>query len=330
VVEPVSWHPTADRATPEGLIIEQDRTVVPLSTWVADAAVETTATGRVLQVLTPTHSRITYPLELLLRDVAGQWVLREGPERFRDGITGFRLRWNGLRFVTDLNAAPPAEDNPQPGSGDLEVQISTLHLADESLQLGASTETAVRMLTGAVPAGWGVAEPATQPWCPRELTALCRERAPAPTQLVVVGSGVMGSGVVGQLRVQRVDTGVLEGIRLSGPPAAVVGQDVIEELAEAIADTARSMIVAAQPGRLAGLRTSRPTPPALPYGILIGHPVVAERGMAHARATPAAQVSFLGRATRPACWCRLDGGQRAPFELLTAVLAHFGLANAAA
>ncbi|HWR49189.1 MAG TPA: DUF6177 family protein [Pseudonocardiaceae bacterium] len=325
MVEPVTWHPTADRATPEGLIIEQDRAVVPLSTWVADAAVGATATGRVLQVLTPAHSRITYPLELLLRDAAGQWVLREGPERFRDGITGFRLRWNGLRFVTDLDAAPPADDNPQPGSGDLEVQISTLHPAVESRQLGASTETAVRMLTGAAPAGWGVAEPATQPWSPRELTAQCRERAPAPTQLVVVGSGV-----VGQLRVQRVDTGVLEEIRLSGPPAAVVGQDVIEELAEAIADTARSMIVAAQPGRLTGLRTSRPTPPALPYGILLGHPVVAERGMAHARATPAAQVSLLGRGARQACWCRLDGGQRAPFELLTAVLAHFGLTEDAA
>jgi hypothetical protein len=320
MVEPVTWHPAADRATSEALIVEQDRTVVPLSTWVADAAVQAAATGRVLQVLTPAHSRITYPLELLLQDAGAQWVLREGPERFRDGLTGFRLRWNTQRFLTDLDAPPPVPDEAQPGSGDLEVQISTLHPALECASLGASVETVVRTLTGLPPAGWGVGEPVTQPWSPRELTAHCRERAPAPTRLVVVGSAL-----VGQLRVQQLDTGVLERVRLSGPPAAVVGQDLVEALAAQLADTVRSMIVAAQPGRLHGLRSGCPAPPTLPYGILLGHRLVAERGLAHARATPAAQVSILGRASRPACWCRLDGTERAPFEVLTAVLSHFGL-----
>ncbi|MBV9013019.1 MAG: hypothetical protein JO272_13395 [Pseudonocardiales bacterium] len=323
MVEPVTWHPAADRATSEALIVEQDRTVVPLSTWVTDAAVQAAATERVLQVLTPAHSRITYPLELLLRDAGAQWVLREGPERFRDGLTGFRLRWNTQRFTTDLDAPPPTPPEAQPGSGDLEVQISTLYPTLESAPLGASTEIVVRTLTGAPPAGWGVGEPVTQPWSPRELTAHCRERAPAPTRLVVVGSAL-----VGQLRVQQLDTGVLERVRLSGPPAAVVGQDLVEALAAQLADTVRSMIVAAQPGRLHGLRGGCPTPPALPYGILLGPRLVAERGLAHAQATPAAQVSVLGHASRPACWCRLDGTERAPFEVLTAVLMHFGLTAA--
>jgi hypothetical protein len=323
VVEPVIWHPAADRATSEALIVEQDRTVVPLSTWVADAAVQAAATGRVLQLLTPAHSRITYPLELLLRDAGAQWVLREGPEQFRDGLTGFRLRWNAQRFTTDLDVPPPAPHKAQPGSGDLEVQVSALHPEDESAPLGASTETVVRTLTGSPPAGWGIGEPVTQPWSPRELTAHCHERAPAPTRLVVVGPAI-----VGQLRVQQVDTGVLERVRLSGPPAAVVGQELVEALATQLADTVRSMIVAAQPGRLHGLRSGCPAPPALPYGILLGHQVVADRGLAHARAAPAARVSVLGQASRPACWCRLDGTERAPFELLTAVLAHFGLTHA--
>jgi hypothetical protein len=322
MVEPVTGHPAADRATSEALIVEQDRGVVPLSTWVANAAVEATETGRVLQVLTPAHSRITYPLELLLRDAAGQWVLREGAERFRDGIGGFPLRWNGQRFVTVLNASPPADADLQPDSGDLEVQISTLHPGAESLRLGASTEIAMQVLTGVAPAGWGIAEPATQPWLPPELTEQCRERAPDRTQLVVVGSDV-----IGQLYVQWVDTGVLERTRLSGPPISVLSTDIIDTLAAEIADTARSMIVAAQPGRRSGLRTSRPTPPALPSGILIGHELVAERGVAHAQATPA-QVSLLGRGAGKACWCRLDDGQHAPFELLTAVLQHFGLTAA--
>jgi hypothetical protein len=205
------------------------------------------------------------------------------------------------------------------------VQISTLHPAGESVELGASTETAVRALTGRAPAGWGIAEPATQPWSPRELTAQCRERAPDPTQLVVVGAGV-----IGQVHVERVGTGVLERVRLSGPPAAAVGQGAVEELVAALAGTARSVIVAAQPGRWEGLRSNQPTPPALPYGILLGHSVVAERGIAHARAAPAAQVRLLGPGTRQACWCRLDGGGRAPYELLTAVLQHFDLPDPAA
>jgi hypothetical protein len=170
------------------------------------------------------------------------------------------------------------------------------------------------------PAGWGIAEPVTQPWSLPALAEQCLARAPDRTQLVVVGSGV-----IGQLYVQWVDTGVLERIRLSGPPASVLSADIIDTLAAEVAETARSMIVAAQPGRRGGLLASRPAPPALPYGVLIGHEVVAERGVAHAAATPAAQVSLLGRDIRKACWCRLDGGQRTPFELLTAVLHHFGL-----
>lgn len=322
MVEPVSWHPAADRATPEALVVEQDRGVVPLSTWLADAAVAATATSRVLQVLTPGHSRLSYPLELLLRDSGGHWVVREsaGPERFRDGLTGFALRWSGVRFVTDLNARPPDVSAAQPGSGDLEVQITTLHPADSALELGASTGAAVRALTGGAPAGWGVAEPVTQPWSPREVTAHCRERSPSPTRLVVIAPGM-----VGQLHVERVDTGVLETIRFSGPVAGTVGQAAIEALAGEVASTARSMIVAAHPGRLYGQRASLPTPPALPYGILLGHPVLAKRGLGHAQATPAAQVSILGQGARQACWCRLDTGPGQPYELLTAVLTHFGL-----
>lgn len=321
MVEPVTWHPAADRATPEALVVEQDRSVVPLSTWVADAAVEAAATKRVLQVLTPAHSRITYPLELLLRD-AGQWVVREDRERFRDGLNGFQLRWSGVRFVTDLDAQPPDPPDPRPGSGDLELQVSTLHAATESLELGVSTAAVFQALTGTAPAGFGVAEPVTQPWSPREVTAFCRDRAPSPSQLVVTGGGVLG-----QLQVSRVDTGVHEQIRVSGPAAAVVDQSVVDALAAEVALSARSMIVAAHPGRAGGLRLNAPTMPALPYGILIGRSEVAKQGVAHAQAAPGTRTTMIGPANRPACWCRLDAGPGQPYELLTAVLRHFGMSD---
>ncbi len=321
MVEQVTWHPAADRATTDALVAEQDRSVVSLSSWLADAAVEAVATGRMLQVLTPFHSRITYPLELMLRDAGCQWIVREGPELFRDGLTGVRMRWNGARFATDRSAPVPDVDIPQAGSGDLELQITTLHPPSAELQLGASTEAAVRAITGSDPTGWGTSEPSTQPWSPREITAFCRNRAPTSTQVVVTGNGVLG-----QILVERTETAVREQVRLSGPRAGVVDQAAIESLAADVAGSARSMIVAAHPGRFDGLRGGQFTMPALPYGILVGHPVVAERGVAHAQQAPVTLTSILGDGARQACWCRLDAGPDRPYELLIAVLEHFGLA----
>lgn len=319
MVEPLIRHPAAERVTPEVLVVEQDRSVVPMSTWIVDAAGSAAKSDRVLQLLTPTHSRITYPLELLLRQANADWVVREGPESFRDGLAGFVLRWNGARFAPDLEVQPAAPVNPEPGSGDLELQLSIVHAAREGLELGDAAAAAIRAVTGADPTGWGVAEPASHPWSRRELTAHCRERVPKPTNLVVVGQGA-----VGRLSVQRMDTGVVERLRLSGPPAGTVGQDAIESLVTEVADRARSLIVAAHPGRLRGLRASAPTLPGLPYGILIGHSVIAERGLDHARRAPA-ETRVVGAAPDQSVWCRLDRGPARPYEALHNVLNHFGL-----
>lgn len=318
MVEPVTWHPAADRATVEALVAEQDRSVVPLTGWLADAATEAVATERTLQVLTPASSRITFPLELMLRDSGGQWILREGPERFRDALSGVRVRWNGARFAPDPEPELPDLDVPTPGSGDLQLQITTMHPPSSSLQLGASAETAVRAITGSDPAGWGVSEPVTQPWSPREITALCRDRAPNSTQVVV-----LGNGVVGQLLVERTAAEVRERVHLSGPQAGVVDAAAIEALAEQLAGSARSLIVSAHPGRHHGLRAGKPTPPALPYAILIGRSVVAERDLAHAEQVPLTHYRILDGA----CWCRLDYGPDRPYELLTAILQHFGITS---
>jgi hypothetical protein len=44
------------------------------------------------------------------------------------------LRWNGQRFVADLNVSASADADLQSNSGDLEVQISTLYPAAGSRQ----------------------------------------------------------------------------------------------------------------------------------------------------------------------------------------------------
>ncbi|MCO1658383.1 DUF6177 family protein [Pseudonocardia humida] len=324
--EPGPGHPAADRVTPEALVVEQSRAVVGLSTWLTDAAVTARESRRLLQVLTPPDSRITYPLELLFAASGGQWVVRDG-SGFRDGFLGVPVGWNGARFAP-VDGAVPEVEPMDPGRGSLEIQVTTLHPATAELQLGASTAAVTAVLTGAAPLGWGTAEPATQPWSTREVTEFCRDRAPDPTALVVV-AGEPGRRAVGRLEVTPVTTGVLEEVRLAGPAAAAVAQDSIDELVEDLAGSARSMIVAVHPTRSEGTRPSRVSPPAVPYGVLIGPTVLAERGVDHAREAPATSVRVLGRRSNdPACWCRLDGGPTTSFERLDAVLRHFDLGAA--
>jgi len=181
-------------------------------------------------------------------------------------------------------------------------------------------EATVRAITGSDPAGWGTSEPSTQPWSPREITTFCRDRAPASSRVVVTGNGVLG-----QILVERTETAVREQVRLSGPRAGVVDASAIESLAAGVAGSARSMIVAAHPGRFDGLRGGQFTMPALPYGILVGHPVVTERGVAHAEQVPVTRYAILGDGRCQACWCRLDAGPGRPYELLTAVPEHFAI-----
>lgn len=325
MVEPVTAHPAADRSTPEVLLVEQARAVVGLSSWLADAALTASATQRLLQVLTPADSRISYPLELLFGDGGGQWVVRDG-DGHRDGFLGLPVAWNGARFApVDGPAVDPGDGDPAAGS--LEVQLTTLHPATTGLRLGAGAAAAVHALTGADPLGWGTSEPATQPWSVAQLTDLCRDRAPEPTALVVVG-GDPGRRAVGRIRVSRVPAGVLEEVRLAGPAARAVAQDAIDELVENVAAGARSMIVSVHPTRSDGTRPARPSPPATPYGMLIGPEVVTACGVDHAQRAPAASVRVLGRRSgEPACWVRFAGGGSTPgaYAQLAGVLRHFDL-----
>lgn len=318
MVEPLI-HPNADQVTAQALVLEQQRSVVPLTTWVTRAALDAVRAGILLQIVTPGDAVLTYPLEVLLGEVGGTWVVRDGAG-FRDGFTGVPLEWEGERFVPGDGPLP----EPAAAVGGLDIQVTTLHTAAQDLELGTSAAAVIRALTGAEPTGWGVAEPATERWSTTELTRLCRARAPEPASLVVVG-GQPGRRAVARLRSSRVTEGVLEDVRVSGPVARAVGTGAIDDLAADLAGTVRSMIVAVHPVRVGGERPARPCLPPLPYGVLIGHPVLNEHGVDHARKAPAGTARVFGRrSTTPGLWCRFDGEVPA-YEQLTAVLKHFGV-----
>jgi Family of unknown function (DUF6177) len=307
-------HPAADRVTPEALVVEQDRSLVPLTGWLIDAARAATSSGRLLQLLTPPESHLSYPLELLCGDGAVQWV-RRAEAGFQDGFTGAPMGWTGARFVPVDGPVPPIPA-ADVRSGGLELQVTTWHPVVAGPVLGDAVRPVWQALTGSAPTGWGIDEPVTQLWsagAEAEVTAACRDRAPVPTALVVAGAGA-----VGRLHVSRVDTGLIEELRVSGPAAPHVAQAALDDLAAVLAGTVRSAVVSVHPTRVSGVRPPVPSPPAVPYALLVGRAQVARRGVEHARVAPAGRVRLIDGAA----WCRLEGD--APYEQLAALHAHFG------
>lgn len=329
MVGPLTDHPAADRSTGTALCVEQGRSVVGLSSWLADACAIATQQERQLLLITPATTRITFPVEMLLAGSPHRWVTRAAVDRFYDGMSGQPLRWDGETFVTAGEAAAQHPSAPQQGlnEGRLRLDISVLHRATDSLEVGGAVEDCASALLGTVPAGWGVAEPATQPWSPRELTRFCRERAPKPSTLVVV-AGTPPRRAVGTLTISRVTTGVLERLRLTLGSASGVDSAALDALAAALASRgARSLIAAWQLGRPDGTRGAEPVPPPLPLGLLVGAEQVAVLGADHARSVPARLVSLLGPERRPACWVRTDSADADRFTQFRSVLQHFGQAS---
>jgi Family of unknown function (DUF6177) len=331
--EAAAGHPAVDVVTGRVAVVLQDRPVVPLSAWLADAARACAAAGRGLQVVTPPGSRLTTPLRFALDGPDTRWVVRDaGGGTCYDGLSGRRLAWDGDAFVpTPAQEGPGAALAPEfadpggPAGRRLVLEVRLRHPATASARLGGALEVLCAALTGGPPRGWGTAEPATEPWDGAQLTAFARRRAPAPTLLVVVGGDRRPA--VGTLRVSRAASGVDETVTLvvGGPGQAPL--DALPEAAEALAADQPLVSLLAQvcPGppdatwepRLAGL--------PVPVGLAVGADEVAQLGLDHALAAPVPLARPLGQQDRPAVWFHLgDGTTPAGWDRLAAVLQHVG------
>jgi hypothetical protein len=332
-------HPAVDVLTDAAAVVLQERRIVPLSRWLADAIAGATADSRLVQVVTPFTSRLTTPLSATLLAVGGRWVVRTAGGSYYDGLRGEPLHWSGSAFQPTgdpaaAEFAPPAEVS----GGTIRLQLVVLHAATEQTELGGVVADCFEALTGRPPAGWGVAEPASEHWSSRQLTDHCRRRAPAPCALVVVG-GTAETPAVGTLTVSRRPAGVLERLSLAVGCREVPDYDRLDRLAEHIAGLSapvvRSMLAGLSAGRADCTVEPRYTGQPVPYGLLVGPEGVAEHGPEHARAAPAPHVLLCGPAHRPSCWCRLPGAPAAPgepagtdpAETLHRVTVHFGLSR---
>lgn len=179
---------TGDAVTAKALVVLQDRPIVAFSSWLSNGLRECAESGRMLQIVTPAESRLSLPLRMVLAGQQAKWVVHSGSVYY-DGLSGAPMQWDGSSFV------------PQPGATDYAPGFLTRLLTPigsrltltlrvqygENEHFGRPIERLWLALQGALPAGWGTAEPATQPWNRAELTQLCQTRQDS-TWLTIAGS----------------------------------------------------------------------------------------------------------------------------------------------
>lgn len=317
VPEPDGALPAVDVLTDSTAVVLADRPVVALTAWLSEVLRATADSGRALHIVTPSHSRLSLSLRTALTGPPNRWVVQAPEGGYYDGLSGAVLRWRDGTFTPALDndgetvAAKGFTPPEPPSEQQLTVSVRSHHTPDADLVLGRALETAWHHLTGAAPAGWGTAEPVNLPWSPRRLTALARDRAPAPSHLLAVGHP--DRPAIGSLRVTRTKSGVAEeaaltlGYTADEPPPL----DALETLAEALA---------AEPGLSAVLTTlrrarhdltvpARLEGPPIPVSLTLGPTDVQAVGLDHARRPPLPRhPTPLGPTTAPALHYRLSDG----------------------
>ncbi|MEV4433424.1 DUF6177 family protein [Streptomyces sp. NPDC049555] len=330
---PAAAQPAVDMLTEQAAVVLQDRPVVPMTSWLSDALRATVESDRSLQIITPSHCRLSLPTRLLLQSVPARWVVQDERCGYYDGLTGAVLRWQDEAFVPDRSAetgeTPVAETFAafEPTEErQLVLSFRTLHPAEADLVLGGALEAAWRALTGGPPAGWGTAEPAGLTWSRRQLTDLAYRRAPEPTWTVVVGT--QDRPAVATLRVIRTPEGVEEDITLTigygageKPP-----MEVLPELAEELVSRhgLKTMVCQLRAARRDLTAPARFERPPMPYAFVLGPAEVREAGRELAAHTPLPQAPVqLGPDAAPGFYYALgDGESQESWETFGRLVRH--------
>ncbi len=225
---PAAAQPAVDVLTDKVAVIIQDRPVVAMTAWLADAFRAAADAGLGLQIVTPAGSRLSPAVRNSLPGWPSRWVVQDERDGYYDGLSGAVLEWNNGLFVTVVPPDASSEDPRTPvaatfkeglaaqgdnGERQLAISFRTVHPADDRLVLGGAVEAVWREITGEPPAGWGTEEPANLPWSPRQLTDVAYERSPAPTWGVVVGTPERPG--IATVRISRTEGGVEEDVTMA-------------------------------------------------------------------------------------------------------------------
>jgi len=323
-------HPAVDLATDSAAVILQDRPVVPFTAWIRDALQLSGESGRGLQIVTPSRSRITMPLRLMLTGPNSRWVVREANSgEYYDGLGGVRLQWDGAAFASadpdDQSLVPAFGLADPPDSSQLTLTFRINNPAMAQMQLGGALERLCQMLSDEPPRGWGTCEPVGRSWRRPDLTELCRSRMPEPTWLFTIAGS--GRPAIASIRVSRSNTGVEEwGTLVVGygpgdrPPLAS-----LPDVAAAIAGEYALVSMFAQ------LRAGRAdlTSPAhweglpAPVGMVVGPEGVNDAGLDRALNPPGGGARRLASPAGPTVWYSLgDGDSSEGWTLFEKIMRH--------
>ncbi|MGI5481690.1 DUF6177 family protein [Streptomyces lavendofoliae] len=322
VAPPAAAQPAVDVLTDKVAVVIQDRPVVAMTAWLADAFRAAAEGGLGLQVVSPAGATLSPAVRSALSAWPSRWVVQDERDGYYDGLSGAVLAWrDGMFFPV---AAPGStDDDPRArvaasyqegitdsGERQLAVTFRTVHPADDRLVLGGALESVWRELTGEAPAGWGTAEPANLPWSLRRLTDVAFERAPEPTWVVVVGSPERPG--LATVRVSRTKAGVEEEVTLAfgygpdeEPPV-----DAVPRAAEVLATRHHllSMLVQVRKARRDLAVPPRFEGPGVPLAFVLGAEEVRAMPGDRARNTPLAAAPVeLGPKSRPALYYPLPG-----------------------
>ncbi|OLT26175.1 hypothetical protein BJF79_43745 [Actinomadura sp. CNU-125] len=281
------------------MVVLCDRPLVPLSNAISGYLHECEATGRTLQIVTPSDSRITIPLSTS----GAQWIVHD--DGYYEGLTGRPMRWDGTAFtpVPDARDYAPAYRTPlaAPIGPTLVLTLKASHAPDDPL--GAHLHHLMRLFTGRPPAGWGTSEPLRHAWDAAELTS--HVHTAPDTRLVAVGAGDRPS--IATLDFAPLDapsSGVAETTTLTigyGPNETVPVDDVPSLIGE-LPDEAPPTTVLAHiaPGRPDLALEPRWAGPSAPIGLA-----------AHGSFT--GPPGFARRPLGPLTWFQLGGGRSADY-----------------
>jgi hypothetical protein len=318
------FSPGVDLITDRVAVVMQDRPVIGMSAWLSDALSSAKAESRDVQLVTPKTSRISWPVRSMLFNGAfSKWVVIAEDGEYYDGLNGVRLKWNGDLFVARAPAVPgePTSDiHPdfvvqEEPSAHLQLTVRVRHEPVAALTLGKLAELLFTRTTGTGPAGWSTSEPVTQPWSPDALTEYCRDRAPAPTWLVVSGQpGAEFKPAFGTLEARRTRSGLDETVTLAVaqpgldfPTAQAMGELIDEvadnyELISAMVMGAYGAADATYQPRFLGL--------ACPIGVGAGNEALNGNSVEKALKVPGISHALaIGPAHRPAIWYPIGEGR---------------------
>ncbi|MGW5733540.1 MULTISPECIES: DUF6177 family protein [Streptomyces] len=320
---PATASPAVDVLTDKAAVVIQERPVVAMTSWLADALRGATADDRALQIVTPAHTRLTLPTRAAVQGHPNRWVVQDPACGYYDGLSGAELHWQDGHFTPVKSAegkprvaeafTPDPTVSGTPGERQLLLSLQTTHPADEHLQLGGALEAAWRALTGNAPAGWSTAEPIALPWSPRQLTELARARAQKNTPTWLTTVGAPDRPALATTSITHTPAGIEEHITLAlgYAPDEIPPVDAIAQLAETLTTThgLTSMLATLRTARRDLTVPPRFEAPPIPLSFTVGAEAVTEIGLTRAQHPPEGiRPSRLGPTARPALHYTLGNG----------------------